>query len=100
MHPLGGRKEGVLAAVTEKKVIWANTDMSSSPSSFFFDSFKIRTLVPARFGIVVIGDGIESRFVDLLPFSQEVSHTDDGRRVEPSAQFSENGSFCTKPATY
>ena len=70
--------------------------MPTGSAAFFFDFGEIGALVPVRFGVVVVGNGVEARCLSGAASNDSVGHTDDGGGVPAATQLREDGAIGTE----
>ena len=73
--------------------------MGAGAAALFFYFGEVRALVPVRFGVVVVGDGVEARGFSGPAGDDGVGHADDGGGVHAAAELGEDGTVGTEPAT-
>src|ERR1700733_5068264 len=78
------------------RILCAHIDVPASAPALFFNFGEIWSLVPIRFGVVIVGNGIEARCVAVAAGDDLVGHTDNGRRVPAATEFGKNGLMGTK----
>ena len=70
--------------------------MPASPAALLFNLCEVGPLVPVGFGVVVIGDGIESRRFCLATSDDAIRYADNRGRISATAQLSEDGAVGTE----
>src|SRR5690349_15003661 len=74
--------------------------MPTGSTAFLFDLGEIWSFIPVWFGVVVIGDRIETRRFGGATCYDVVGHTDNRGRVSPAAQFGKDGAVRAQPPSH
>ena len=75
-------------------------DVMSRAPTLLLDLSKERRFIPVRFGIVVIGDGVEPGSFPEPTSHKGVGHADDRRGIHSSAEIRKDGGFRAKPPSH
>ena len=78
------------------RILRTDVDVPAGAPALFFNFGEIGALVPVGFGVVIVGDGIETRRVGGAAGDNGIGHADDGRGVPATAELGENGPVGTK----
>ena len=77
-------------------ILRTDVDVPAGAAALFFNFSEIGALVPVRFGIVVVGEGIEPGGFSGAAGDDSVSHADDGGGVPAATELGEDGPIGTK----
>src|SRR6202021_1741541 len=82
----------------QKSLSQIGVNVAADAATFFFDLCEVRTLVPVRFRVVVIGDRIDSGGFGSPAGKYCICHADDRRGIHSSTKFGEDGAVRAQPA--
>src|SRR5262249_38356067 len=74
--------------------------MATLAASVFFHLGEIRTFIPIRFAVVIVGNGIEARSVRWRFCQQLIGNADNGRGIHPSAELRNDRVLRAQTAPY
>src|SRR5882672_10051318 len=87
----------MIVRIFKKAVLVGHTDVTTGSLAFFFHLCKVGTFVPVGLEVVVVRHGVEP-WCFYEPLGNDgIRNTHDRRRINASAEFSEDGTVGTKP---
>src|SRR5882762_2364795 len=72
--------------------------MAAGSAAFLFHFGEIRAFVPVRFGVVIVGNGVETRSFGSAAGDDGVRHTHNGRGIHAAAELGQDGAVRAKSA--